>query len=41
MSHIDLRKLALRLKVLELLRTYSDRRKSNPVAMWLWHVCPN
>lgn len=42
MSHVDLRKLALRLKVLEMLRTYAERRKmANPAAWWLWYVCPN
>lgn len=42
MSHVDLRKLALRLKVLEMLRGYTERRKmADPVTFWLRCICPN
>jgi hypothetical protein len=41
-SHIDLRTLALRLKIVEMLRLYSERRQAaEPSASWRRLVCPN
>ena len=42
MSHVDLRKLALRLKIVELLRCYIERRQAaEPSASWQRLICPN
>ncbi len=42
MPHIDLRKLALRLKVVELLRLYAEQQQGvQPSAWWQRFVCPN
>ncbi|HJP31142.1 MAG TPA: hypothetical protein QGF95_11370 [Candidatus Latescibacteria bacterium] len=42
MTNIDLRKLALRLKVLEMLRIYARRREMmEPAARWQRNICPN
>ena len=42
MSKPDLHKLALRLKVIEMLRLYSERRQQQtPMALWQRWVCPN
>jgi hypothetical protein len=42
MAEIDLRMLALRLKVLEMLRIYAERRKmADPVTLWRRYICPN
>lgn len=42
MSDVDLRKLALRLKILEMLRIHAERRLlAEPFALWQKAVCPN
>jgi hypothetical protein len=43
MTPIDLRKLALRLKVLEMLRIHSERQKlaAESTSLWQRLVCPN
>jgi len=42
MSSPDLHKLALRLKVIEMLRIHAERRQRlAPVAAWQRWVCPN
>jgi len=42
MSHLDLHKLALRLKVVEMLRIYAEKRRmADPLARWRRLVYPN
>lgn len=42
MSRVDLRKLALRLKILEMLRIHADRRRLMEAAsLWRHMVQPN
>jgi hypothetical protein len=42
MADIDLRTLALRLKVVEMLRIYTERRKmDDPVSVWRRWLGPN
>ena len=42
MNHVDLRKLALRLKVVEMLKVYADRRRlREALSMWRQWIHPN